>query len=91
MALEFYVDLAKDSKYPTHLVNQEALYILIVWLLIICKNPFNLAMFDSSKSRMNNEKSTTERILNCLQVFREWYAVDLRMVRFIDLRAGIGF
>uniref|UniRef100_A0A914CJN7 Tubulin-specific chaperone D n=1 Tax=Acrobeloides nanus TaxID=290746 RepID=A0A914CJN7_9BILA len=86
ITLEFYVALAKDSAYPKQCINQEALYILIVWLLIICKNPFNLAMFDSAKSRADGAKTTVQRILECLQVFRKWYAVDLRMVVLIVTR-----
>lgn len=54
---------------------------LTAWLLITCKNPFNLTKFDNLTVKCEaNKNSITERIIDCLTLLNNLYILHGEMV-----------
>uniref|UniRef100_A0A915CUZ3 Tubulin-specific chaperone D n=1 Tax=Ditylenchus dipsaci TaxID=166011 RepID=A0A915CUZ3_9BILA len=66
LCLEYY---AQKASQPccTGDGDRRTIFMLTVWLLIICKNPFSLAKFDSSSGQ---EKPIAERIVDCMSTLQ---------------------
>ncbi|KAF7634087.1 TFCD_C domain-containing [Meloidogyne graminicola] len=70
--------VSKFSTSSLNSVEKNLIQILVIWLMIICKNPFNLTLHYNEKTCSNSSTSTTlaDSIIHCLDLILESEIVD---------------
>lgn len=78
MCLEYY---ANKTDLIEIQANAKIVFMLTAWLLIICKNPFNLTKLDNlSICGQQDNKPIAQRIIDCMSSLHNLYILHGEMV-----------
>lgn len=81
-SLEYLAQTLATAPMPTGpcpstaFIDKQILHILVIWLMIICKNPFSLTRHQQKQLDVGPTNSITQRIIDCMDTFLNKLTMD---------------